>query len=107
MTNWSSRSLQLDVRRPNHRSPLGGFLLDELGKIGGRTRYSRNANFRKSSAQLGVVADRVDSEVEFLNDIGRGGFRRTDAIPRAGVVGRQKLRNTWNVRQDIRATCCR
>src|SRR6476660_7921350 len=98
-----SASVGLDAGRPDHLTPLLGFIGDELPEVGGRTRKYRAALVGKQLLELGIGERVVDLPVEPADDLGGRVLRRTDATPEARLVVRHEITHGREVRQRVRA----
>src|SRR6266853_1870722 len=65
-SGWS-RSLGLDVGRPDHLAPLLGLVGDQLAEVGGRTRQRRAAHVSELRVDLRIGEGRVDLFVELID----------------------------------------
>src|SRR5215468_9752514 len=65
----ASRTLRLDVGRPDHLAPLLSLFGDELAEIGGRTRKRDAPKVCEPRLQPGIDEARIDLFVELVNDL--------------------------------------
>src|SRR3984893_13960901 len=98
-----SASVGLDAGRPDHLTPLLGFIGDEFPEVGGRTRKYRASLVGKPRLELGIGEPSVDRPVEPADDLGGRVLRRTDATPEARLVVRHEITHGREVRQRVRA----
>src|SRR5262249_36644828 len=99
----SRGSFRLDVIGPDHLGPLFGFVGDQLPKFGGREREHGATEIGKPRLDLGISKASVDLLVELLDNLGRRGVWRAEAVPITRLVARQKLTHGRDVRQRVRA----
>src|ERR1700722_3870011 len=92
----STRSLRLDVRELDHLGPFLGLFGNELAEIGWRAGKWHGAQSGKPRLQRGIGEARIDRLVELVDDVGRRGLGRADAIEDARIVDRHELRHGRN-----------
>ena len=80
------RSLRLDVGSPDHLAPLFRFTGDEISEVGRRTGKGCATQIGKPGPRHRTYQGRVNFTVELADDLGGCTFRRTDAIPAAGLI---------------------
>src|SRR5580704_4819151 len=91
MTNSSSiandlGSLSFDSRGADHLAPTLGLGDDDFAVFRRRQRRRHAAELGKLSLDLRIVQAGIDGSIELVDDLGRRGARRTDAVPQIGFV---------------------
>src|SRR5262245_22151714 len=94
-------SLRLDVARPDHLAPLLGFVGDQLAEVRDRAGKYHAPKVGKPRLQLGISEPRIDLAIEFINDLGRRGFGRTEANPLARLETRHEIANGRDIRECL------
>src|SRR5262249_33974701 len=102
-----AKSVWLDVGRPNYLAPLFRFFGHELPELYRCHGDWHHAAFGKSSLDPGIGKAGVDFLIEHGNDLGRGVWRRTEAVPPASRVARHELAHGGGVWPGIPALCGR
>jgi hypothetical protein len=80
MSGCDRGSVHLDASELDHPGPLLGFVGDQFFKIGGREREYVATQVGKPRLDLGVGEPGIDLLVELVDDLGRRGLRRSNAI---------------------------
>src|SRR5262249_35144443 len=95
------RSLGLCAGELDYFAPLLGIVSDELAEVGDRAGKCHAPKVGKPRLQLGISEPRIDLVIEFINDLGRRVFGRTEANPLARLETRHEIANGRDIRECL------
>src|SRR5262245_66191036 len=88
---FSLGSLHFDARGLDHLGPLFDLVGNEFSEFGGCQGHRLKAQANKARLHIGFGDDGIDLLVELFDNLRGCALRRTDAVPTAGLVARQKF----------------
>jgi hypothetical protein len=93
----SPASLHPDIGRPDDLSPFFGVFGDKFADVNGRSGKHGRSKIGKPCLDFGIGERRVNLTVELADGLSRSVARRAEAYPRARVVARYEIADTWKV----------
>src|SRR3984957_417502 len=103
LTANDSISLSFDSCGADDLAPTFGLGDDDVAVLRRRQRRRHAAELGKLRLDLRIVQAGIDGGIELVDDLGRRGARRADAVPQIGLVARDEFADRRNVGKQFRA----